>query len=104
MQTANLQSGDPRHRSRPDRSRVGIDWAKQPLGEVSDTELARKLHVTVESVRAARKCRGIERVPASVAHKQRLAREREEALEADIPITPPSDLREILSGSDEWWR
>lgn len=36
-----------------------IDWSSQPLGEVSDTDLARRLGVTPRAVRSARSLRGI---------------------------------------------
>lgn len=36
-----------------------IDWDKQPLGRVSDSELARRLGVTPGAVRQARARRGI---------------------------------------------
>lgn len=39
--------------------RVGTNWDRQPLGKVSDAELARKLGLCRNTVRAARMCRGI---------------------------------------------
>lgn len=41
----------------------GINWEEQPLGQVSDKEIAEKLGVNPESVRLARKKRGIPCIP-----------------------------------------
>lgn len=39
--------------------RIAIDWEQQPLGELSDYRLARRLGVSRGSVIRARKARGI---------------------------------------------
>jgi len=38
----------------------GVDWDKQPLGEVPDRELSERLGVSVQSVHLARKVRGVD--------------------------------------------
>jgi len=48
--------------------RVGIDWDAQPLGEMKDAELARRLGVHRSSVNSARRARGI---PAARAERAR---------------------------------
>lgn len=44
---------------------MSIDWDNQPIGEVTDAELARRLGVTREAVYDARTRRAISAVPRS---------------------------------------
>ncbi len=65
----------------------GINWDAQPLGEVTDKQLAKKLGVTQPAVWYARTCRGIRpfRVGGEI---ERLQTRKERAAEhmAAIPV------------------
>jgi len=56
-----VRAARQRHARGVDKSRMiaGINWDKQPLGIKTDTELAKKLNVSPQTVRGARVRRGI---------------------------------------------
>jgi len=69
----------------------GIDWDKQPLGEVADAELARELGVSLQAVRDARERRGIKKVDVWIDwDKQPLGEVEDEVLATRLGVTVSS--------------
>lgn len=56
---------------------LGIDWDRQPLGDVDDAVLARKLGCDTETVRCARRRRGL---------KSARERKRDESLDRLVEL------------------